>query len=223
MVTHGTALDAVHAQSAGTPTLTVWFPPTEANVRLVGVSVAVQKFTALCCVIVTVRPATESVPVRGLPAFAAMLKLMLPEPTAGLPGAIVIHATLLVADHVQSEPSVTVMLDPPAAAVSVWIVEDNVAGQKLSALSCFTVTVPAAAWIVAERPSPELTPTVNGNAPVFFAVALESVIHGAVVVAAHEHPGEMLTPPAKLPPVAGAVTWSGVTEAKQLRAAMALR
>jgi hypothetical protein len=68
--------------------------------------------------IVTVRPATVAVPLRGAPPFAAIVSCTVPSPVPPAPEGTLIHDTLAVAVHrhpldVLTE---TVTAPPPAAA-----------------------------------------------------------------------------------------------------------
>jgi hypothetical protein len=72
IVTHATALVAVHAQPAAAVTATLPVDAVAATEALVGATLNVQGTPA--CVMVTVCPATVSVPVRGdVLVFAATL------------------------------------------------------------------------------------------------------------------------------------------------------
>ena len=70
MVIQVTAVPAVHAQAAPVDTVTLPLPPLEATDTVAGVTEYAQPVVA-ACVIVTVCPATVSVPDRTLPVVLA--------------------------------------------------------------------------------------------------------------------------------------------------------
>jgi len=108
-------LVAVHAQPAVAVTVTVADPPLAAGLADVGDAL---KLHGNVCVIVTVWPATVSVPVREVvPVFAATLYVTVPLPVPLAPAVTVIQDALLVAVHAQPAVAVTVTVaDPPLAA-----------------------------------------------------------------------------------------------------------
>jgi hypothetical protein len=72
--------------------------------------------TAAACVTVNVCPATLRVPVRCVPALAAMLYPTTPFPFPVAPDVTVIHVALLAAVHAQPDPAVTAIVPVLAAA-----------------------------------------------------------------------------------------------------------
>jgi hypothetical protein len=85
-------------------------------------------------VIVTVCPATVSVPVRELVlVLAATLKFAVPPPVALLPDVSVIQLALLAAVHAHVLPVVALTVSVPAVAPKDWLVGDTVNVQPAAA------------------------------------------------------------------------------------------
>jgi len=124
MLSHETLLVAVQPQPVPAVTDVVDVPPAAEIVRDVGEMANVQDDPD--CVMVTVWPATVSVPVRwAVEVLVVALKVTVPLPDPLAPPLIVSQAALLVAVHVQPVTAVTPVVDEPPAAVSVLDVGDT--------------------------------------------------------------------------------------------------
>ena len=114
---HGALLVAVQVHPPGDDTDTVPGPPAAAIVVDAAPSVMVQPESWL---IVTVRPATSSVPLRAGPEFAAVVTSMLPLPLPAGAETIVIHPA--AADAFQAHdgaPLTSIWAGPPAAGAAI--------------------------------------------------------------------------------------------------------
>jgi hypothetical protein len=109
------SLTAVHAQPDCVVTVTgPPVPPAVSNAWLIGEMLYAH---AALCEIVTVCPATVSVPVRAAPVFASTEKVTVPAPVPLAPVTIVIQLTLAVAVHEHPDDVVTEIGEPaPPAA-----------------------------------------------------------------------------------------------------------
>jgi hypothetical protein len=116
-----TLLTAVHAQpdcvvtATGPPA-----PPELSTLWLVGAMVYMH---AALCEMVTICPATVSVPVRAAPAFVWTEYVTVPAPVPLEPVAIVTQFTLLLAVHVQPDEVLTEtgVPPPPVAPMDVLV------------------------------------------------------------------------------------------------------
>jgi hypothetical protein len=100
MVSHGTLLLAVHAQPLPAETLTVPLPALASTFWPDAESENVQEAPApAACVTVDETPAIMSAPVRAAPVFAATVNAIDAFPVPLDAEVIVIHGTLLLADH----------------------------------------------------------------------------------------------------------------------------
>ena len=136
IVIHDALLTAVHAHVPPAVTvITVPGPPASAIDSLAGAIVLVQLGAvggagagaggiggcdASCCVIVCVRSAMVTVPVRDAPLLAAMRNATEPLPLPCAPDVIVIHEALLVAVHVQPFDVDTAMFAVTELELTVW-------------------------------------------------------------------------------------------------------
>ena len=115
-VSHGTLLDAVHAQPAcAASTRSVAVPPEAPKFCVDAVTVNVHGNAA--CVIVKVCPAIVSVPVRSDPGLAAIANATVPFPLPDAPEVTVIQLAFDAAVHAQplAADTPTVPLDVPKA------------------------------------------------------------------------------------------------------------
>ena len=101
---HETELTAVQVHPAPAATATDPLPPDIPIVRSRGVSTIVHPDS---CVTVTVRPPTETVPLRGGPVFAATERSTDPLPVPLAPALTVIHGAVDTAVHAQLADVVT--------------------------------------------------------------------------------------------------------------------
>lgn len=114
MVIHGCALAAVQAQPAPAVTLTEPLPPEGATDWESGEMANVHPSP---CVIVTVCPATVTVPEREGPESGATLSVTVPDPVPFAPDVTVIQSALLAAVHGHPADDVIVRVRvPPDAA-----------------------------------------------------------------------------------------------------------
>ena len=110
---HGALLAAVHEQSAGVATPTLWDPPAAGAGTVSGVTTALQPVSWLT---VNVWPAVVMRPLRAVPEFAATENCTVPEPAPLAPDVMLIHMTFAVAVHPHEPLAVTPNEpDPPAA------------------------------------------------------------------------------------------------------------
>jgi hypothetical protein len=138
-------VDAVQLHPAAVVTDTVPVPAAEVTVVFVGVTENVQLIPA--CVTVNVRPAMVSVPVRDeVDVLAATLNVTpaLPLVFGPAPDVIVIHETLLDADHEQSAGIVTETTRLPPVAGSESLVDESEAVQGAAACVTFNRRPPIA-------------------------------------------------------------------------------
>jgi len=154
IVIHDALLTAVHAHVPPAVTvIAVPAPPASAIDSLAGAIVLVQLGAvggagagaggsggcdASCCVIVCVRSAMVTVPVRAAPGLAAMRNATEPLPLPCAPDVIVIHEALLVAVHVQPFNVDTATLAVTELELTVWASGAIVSGHV--AASCITRT-----------------------------------------------------------------------------------
>jgi hypothetical protein len=118
-VSHAALLIAIQLHEVPAVTLTLVVSPAAGDVRLVGEMAYVQG--AAACVIVNVRPAIETVPVREVVAvFAATASPTLPGPEPLAPEETVTQGTWLMEDHPHPVPAVTVTEAFCAVAVTDW-------------------------------------------------------------------------------------------------------
>jgi len=137
-VSHPALLVVVQAHPAGAVTVSEPVPAAAVNDWLAAEMVKVHGAPA--CVTVTVWPATVRVAVRAVcPVFAVAANVRVPVPVA-LPPAVTVNQLALL-EEVQAHPdgAVTVIVPPPAAAVSDWVVAERVNVQVVFA--CVTVNV----------------------------------------------------------------------------------
>ena len=168
---------------------------------------------------VTVWPATVSVPFRAAPVFAATVYVTLPFPVPELPLPIVIQFALLVAVHAHVEEVVTfrfVPLPPAApidALVGATVYEHDVAADS------FTVTVcPAMVSVPARGVAPVFAATVNVTLPLPLLLApAVTVTQFTLLAAVQVHPLVVVTLAEELVlPVAAIETVVGFTEYEQV-------
>jgi hypothetical protein len=150
IVIHDALLTAVHAHVPPAVTvIAVPGPPASAIDSLAGAIVLVQLGAvggagaggiggcdASCCVMVCVRSAMVTVPVRDGPLLASMRNATAPLPLPWAPDAIVIHDALLVAVHVQPFDADTATLAVTELELIVWASGASVTRQV--AASCIT-------------------------------------------------------------------------------------
>ena len=142
MVTQAALLVAVQPQPAAAVTVAVPVAPLPGGVELFGETLT---FQLPCCLIVTVCPATVSVPVRAeREVFAAMLNAAVPLPLPLAPEVIVSQVALLVAVQAHPASAVTVALLEPSAAARFNVVGATVKVQDEVAAACVTVIVSTA-------------------------------------------------------------------------------
>jgi hypothetical protein len=125
------------------------------------------------CDTVCVRPAIVSVPVRDeVVVFCATVNDTVPLPTPLAPEFIVIHPTLLVADHAQPAPAVTVTDRVAPVDVTVWLVEPIAYVQEAGL--CVTVKVrPAIVSVPVRDVVPVWAATVKLTVPLPVPLAPE--------------------------------------------------
>jgi len=118
MVIHDCPLVAVHAQPAPAVTVTEPVPPEEATVWESGEMANVHPSP---CVIITICPATVTVPDRDGPFSDATFSVTVPDPVPFAPDVTVIQSALLAAVHGQPADDVieTVRVPPDAPTESV--------------------------------------------------------------------------------------------------------
>jgi hypothetical protein len=150
IVIHDALLTAVHAHVPPAVTvIAVPAPPASAIDSLAGAIVLVQLGggggaggIGVCdvssCVMVCVRSAMVTVPVRDAPVLAAMRKATEPLPLPCAPDVIVIHDALLVAVHVQPFDADTATLAVTELELTVWA-SGAIVGRHADA-SCITRT-----------------------------------------------------------------------------------
>ena len=168
-------------------TLVVEDPAADVRVAEVGVTPNVQVIPLW--VTVTGWPATVSVPTRcDVEVFAVALKVTVPLPLPLAPLLMVSHPALLVAVHVQPVAAVTLVVDDPAAEVSVRDVGetpkvqemplsadgDRLAGDRERADALDVDVLAAALKVTVPLPLPLAPPLM--------------VSHPALLVAVHVHP-----------------------------------
>ena len=139
-------------------------------------------------------PAIVSVPLRlDAPVFAATLNATVPFPDPDAPLVTVIQEALLAAVHGHPVATVTVLLPLPADSVNAWVVGEIAAVQEAAAW----VTVksePAIVSVPVRLDATVFTPTLNETEPLPDPVApLVTVIHDALLVAAHVQPAPAVT------------------------------
>ena len=187
---HGALLVAVHAQP-GVAVTTMGVPAPPAALMVWDAWSSEYEHAAAAWVTVNVCPAIVRVPVRGVPVgLAATEKFTVPFPVP-LPGVTpVIHVALLVAVH--AHPGVAVIrmgVPAPPAALMVWDAWSS--EYEHAAAAWVTVNVCPAIVRVPVRGVPSgLAATEKFTVP--FPVPLPGVtpvIHVALLVAVHAHPG----------------------------------
>jgi hypothetical protein len=189
-----TELEAVQVHPASALTDTVPVPAADVTEAVVGVTANVQ--LAPACVTVNVRPAIVSVPVRlDVDVFAATVKVTaaLPVVFGPAPEVIVIHETLLDADHEQSAGIVTETTRLPPLAGTESLVDESEAVQ--GAPACVTVSSRPPIAIVPVRVDPAgfastryvTVPEPEPDAPVSI------VIHDTLDTAVQLQPDGMAT------------------------------
>ena len=161
------------------------------------------------CVIVTICPATVSVPVRDAPPLEETLNVNVPEPLPLVRPVSEIHDALLLADHSHPDGAVIDVDNPLVAAGDTEIVRGDTV--KLPQLAAGDGTAP---WLIvtdwpaitsdAERGLPEFGAavklTVPGPVPVAPAVI---AIHVSSERALHAHAAVALTVMLPVPPEDG--------------------
>jgi hypothetical protein len=163
--------------------------------------------------IVTVRPAMASVPVRDGPVVAATVKLTEPFPLPLAPDAIVIHASRLEAVHAHPVPAVTATA-PVAPDAGTFCVSGEIA--NVQPWPCTTVTVWPATTSVPVRDGPVVASTARLTEPDPLPLAPDvSEIHGALLVAVQPQPAAAPTLTSSGPPLAPVVRLSGDTSKLQ--------
>jgi len=163
-------------------------------------------------VIVTVCPATLSVPIRSTPVvFAVTLKVTEPIPDPVAPVVIVIHWYVVVALHEHCVPAITLNVRLAASEPIAKLVGETLPVQPTE--SCVTDTVWPATVIVAVRGAPVgLAGTLIVTDPIPEPAApLTMVIQLAVVVAVHEHAVPLMMLIVRVPAVEATVNDVGVT------------
>ena len=116
---HGCALVAVHAHPSPAVTVTEPFPPDEATDCESG---EMAKVHPSPCVIVTVCPATVTVPDREGPLSGATLSVTVPDPVPFAPDVMVIQSALLAAVHGHPADDVMARLRVPPDAPTEKVV-----------------------------------------------------------------------------------------------------
>ena len=129
-VSHTALLTAVHAHAAAVVTLTVPVLAVEGTFCAVGaiayVHVVGGGAAPAACDTVSVRFATEMVPVRAAPVFAATAKVTTPLPRPVEPDVSVIHGASLATTQSQVLCDCTEMVPEPPAAWTLWLVGEIV-------------------------------------------------------------------------------------------------
>src|SRR5262245_55397910 len=186
IVTQLTLLVAVHEHDVPVVTDRLPVVPVDGAEMLVVDSKAVQLL--LAWLIVTVWPATVSVPLRGAPVeFTATLYVTVPMPDPLAPPVIVTQLTLLVAVHEHDVPVVTDRLHVVPVDGAGLLVVDSKAVQLL--LAWLIVTVWPATVSVPLRGAPvEFTATLYVTVPMPDPLAPPVIVTQAtLLVAVHEH------------------------------------
>ncbi len=129
MVTHETALEAVHGQTEGRVTVTEPGPPLAFTDVETGASVAVQ--TTPACVTVNAWPPTVTVPVRlDRLVFAAIEYPTVPSPVPLEPDVMLIHDADAVALH-EHPVSVSTLSVPVAASLEMEVLTGDSANVQV--------------------------------------------------------------------------------------------
>jgi hypothetical protein len=185
---------AVHAQPAPAVTETLPLPPEDGTDCVSG---AIANEQPSPCVIVTVWPATLSVPDRFGPVAAATENVTVPDPLPLVPEVIVIHGCALEAVHAHPAPPLMFTVRVPPAASTLCASGDT---SNVQPGDCVTVTALPAIVSVPVRDAPDvgttLSVTVAGPAPVVGATVIQSALLDAV----HGHPAPLATVTACDPP-----------------------
>jgi hypothetical protein len=195
IVSQDALLVAVQPQDEPVVTVTLSELAVPGGVTTMGETVKAHDVAA-CCVTVTVRPATVSVPVRvDAFGFSAIENATVPLPVPLDPDVIVSHAALLVATQVQFWLVVTATLLVPAVAAGVSDVGDTVKEHEFELPACVTVTVcpatvnvPVRDEVVAFAAIEKLTVPL----PVPLAPAV-TVSHAVLLIAAQVQPAVVVT------------------------------
>ena len=193
MVSHPALLVAVHVHPVAAVTLVVDDPAADVRVAEVGETPKVQEMPLW--VTVTVWPATVSVPTRcDVDVLAVALKVTVPLPLPLAPPLMVSHPALLVAVQVQPVAAVTVVVDDPAADVSVREVGETPKVQEMPLW--VTVTVwPATVSVPTRCAVDVLAVALKVTVPLPEPLAPPlTASHPALLVAVHPHPVPAVTP-----------------------------
>jgi len=195
-------------------------PPLVPTETVVGLTEYEQKAGFRAWLIVTICPATVSVPVRDAPPLEATLNVTVPVPVPLVRPVRELHDVLLVADHSHVDGAVIDVESPLVADAETEMVRGETVGlaQLGGGASWSIVTDWPAMTTEAVRALLVFAETVNVTAPDPVPVAPSVItIHGVSVRALHAHPVGALTVILLFPPEDGIV--SRVEERSYLQAA----
>jgi hypothetical protein len=149
---------------------------------------------------VTVWPATVSVPLRPEPVLACTEYVTVPLPVSEPPLATVTQLTLLFAVHEHTDDVVTLIAVPlPPAAPTDTVVGET--ANAHAAAACVTVTVRPATASVPVRSGPVLLEALKETDPSPEPFAPDvTVSHDELLVAVHVHPVSAVTVILPFPP-----------------------
>jgi hypothetical protein len=215
-VIHDALLVAVQAQPPGAVTATLEVPASASTDSVVGAAENVHARPAW--VIVTVCPATVTVPVRALVSgLAATVSVTGPPPLPDA-GLTVIQGAALDAVQPQPEGAVTVTVEapPPAATENVVGAAENVHATP----ACVTVTdCPATVTVPVREPAPALAAIVTVTDALPLPEVGLTVIHDSPLDVVQPQPDGVVT--ATVDALAPAATESVAGEAENVHSAPA--
>jgi hypothetical protein len=191
----GALLTAVHAHAAVAVTFTVPVPAAAPGLWLVGEIEYVHAGgvpAPAACDTAKVLFATEILPVRAAPVFAATVNVTVPLPRPVGEDVTVIHDALL--DALQSQaPCVCTVREPePPVAGKLWLPGEIDALQLGADADCVRVARCPATTIAAVRSGPGLGGTVMLTAPVPVPLVGDNVIHPWSAAAVHVQSGSLV-------------------------------
>jgi hypothetical protein len=158
-----------------------------------------------------------AVPERADPPLDLIASVELPLPVLEPPVVTEMNAALLSAPQMQlAADAVTLMVRDPPVASTLALVAESVNAHPVPP-DCNTVTVfPATVTVPVREDDPVFVATSNVTAPLPLPLPPDVIVmNGALLVALHAHPGEVVTVTVTGPPPEMTAGDSGLTLYKQ--------